>query len=817
MSAVSLEFDQSLLDCITDGFIQLDNDSRIVYANQAMMDLLETDYRELIGEKVTHFFPVIEFNSINNGEWQHSVALKPNQTGLDVSVCYYLRENGRIDVLSKIQCELNNPTFLADFAADKIAIHDLEGRYIYASPSIHKLYGYKVQGLIGKLDVDYVHPEDRTKILDNFEKLKKAGETPPIEYRMLHSNGEYRWSESTCKIIPFHTNGIAVLSITRDIHERKLNEQLIERTYQQYESLFYQNSVPIFSIDLEGTIIDVNPAVVAAIGYKKEELIGKSFEKHLLSSKDRAAIICLEEVKKGRRVSCEMLLKPKSGKDIEFHFRHIPIFIDGKLSGAYGVARNISDLKRTQEALQESEHRYRQLVENSPDPICLHDSNRIVYVNDVAIKMLGVKNKQDVIGKEISKFIHIQHQVESRERVQHVMGGLRFERLFPMKIVRPDGDILEMEGKSIPIKHKGKTYVLAVFRDETEKNRAKRSLQQSERRYRSLFQHNPDGIYSINLKGELTSVNPAIEKITGYTKEEQIGKSYTDFLLPEERTEIVTNYKQIFKGKPIEFEKRMLRKDGVIINVRVIGFPMIVDNIIIGMYGILRDISDEKRSEEMLRRSEKLTVVGELAAAVAHEIRNPLTSIKGFIQMMRLGLGAKEQYYQIILSEMDRIELIISELLVLAKPQSISYEKKPIGSMIRHVLKLLEGQANMNNIRFVTDLEAANEEIECEENQIKQVFINLIKNAIEVMPDGGKIYISCKKTDTGQLLIRIRDQGPGIPKELLTRLGEPFYTTKEKGTGLGLMISFKIIKDHKGSIQFSSSEQDGTTVDILLP
>ncbi|WP_257347514.1 PAS domain-containing sensor histidine kinase [Pseudalkalibacillus decolorationis] len=704
-SAVTLEFNQSLLDCLSDGFIQVDGDARVTYVNQTAVDLFEVDNREIVGQKVRDFLPIIEFNSANNGRWHHTVALKHNQLGLDVSVCYFVKGDGRVDLLTRIDNDTENPLFM----------------------------------------------------------------------------------------------------------------QLNERAYQQYESLFYHNSVPIFSIDLEGLITDVNPAVVATIGYKKEELVGKCFVENLLSSKDHHALSCLDEVKKGRRITFEMTLTTKSGEDIEFQFRHLPIFIDGKLAGAYGIARNISDLKRAQEALKESEYRYRQLVENSPDPICLHDSKQIVYINDAAVSTLGFRNKQEVIGREISEFIHIDDRSDSRQRVQYVMEGLRVEKLFPMKIVRPDGEILEMEGKSIPIIDKGKTLVLAVFRDVTEKNRAKRSLQQSERKYKSLFQHNPDGIYSINLKGELTSVNPAIRKITGYTSEEQLGKNYGNFLLPEDKSDVSKKYTEIFQGNAIEFEKRMKRKDGKIIDVTVVGFPLIVDNIIIGMYGILRDISDEKRSEEMLRRSEKLTVVGELAAAVAHEIRNPLTSIKGFIQMMKLGLGTKDHYYQIILSELDRVELIISELLVLAKPQSISYERKKIGSMIRHVLKLLEGQANMNNIRFVENLTAASAEIECEENQIKQVFINLIKNAIEVMPGGGKIVISCSKMEEGQLLIRIQDEGPGVPEHILSRLGEPFYTTKEKGTGLGLMISFKIIKDHGGSIEFSSSKQKGTRVDILLP
>lgn len=601
-----------------------------------------------------------------------------------------------------------------------------------------------------------------------------------------------------------------------DLLIRKTDLEIQKSMDQPFQSLFYQNDVPIFMIDLKGNILEVNASGMQALLFDRDELIGRNLME-LMTENGNEMEHCLFDIRDGKITTQQVLLNSSKGEAIEFQFTHLPLYIDRQLVGAYCIARNNSDLRRAQEALLESEYRYRQLVEHSPDPVCLHDSERIIYVNDVTAMLLGIDDKEKLIGEKISKFIHRDDLMESRERVQQVVNGTRIEQLFPMKIIRPDGEVLEMEGKSIPIKENGKTYVLAVFRDVTEKNHAKRSLLRSERRYRSLFLHNPDGIYSINLNGELTSINPAIVKITGFTAKEQIGMHYTEFILPEDRDETIRYYIDIFKGKTVKFEKRMQRKDGKIINVRVVGFPMIVEDEIIGMYGILRDITEEKRSEELLRRSEKLTVVGELAAAVAHEIRNPLTSIKGFIQMMENGVPEKDLYYQIVLSELDRIEQIISELLVLAKPQSVCYQRKKIGSLIRHVMKLLEGQANLHNIQFIAELDAESVEIDCEENQLKQVFINLIKNAIEVMPDGGKITLSCKKTNESKLLIRITDEGPGIPHDRLARLGEPFYTTKEKGTGLGLMVSFKIIKDHHGSMEFSSVVDEGTTVDVLLP
>jgi len=233
--------------------------------------------------------------------------------------------------------------------------------------------------------------------------------------------------------------------------------------------------------------------------------------------------------------------------------------------------------------------------------------------------------------------------------------------------------------------------------------------------------------------------------------------------------------------------------------------------------GIVRDVTTENRTEELLRTSEKLKMAGQLAAGIAHEIRNPLTSLKGFSKLLLKATGEQaERYYEIMDQEFVRIEMILGELLVLAKPQASVYQDWDIRPIMHEVADLLSSQAILNNVMIQEHATPEPCVVRCDKNQLKQVFVNVVKNAIEAMPTGGLLAISIERDGT-DVLVRVTDQGGGIPEDHLRRLGEPFFTTKEKGSGLGLMISHKIIEEHEGCIRYDSRTGEGTTVSIRLP
>ncbi len=226
----------------------------------------------------------------------------------------------------------------------------------------------------------------------------------------------------------------------------------------------------------------------------------------------------------------------------------------------------------------------------------------------------------------------------------------------------------------------------------------------------------------------------------------------------------------------------------------------------------MEDLSEQKKVREVMLHSEKLSAVGQLAAGIAHEIRNPLTAIKGFIQLLE---SNSHPYLKIILDEISRIETIISELLLLSKPHNKKMKSINIFSVIQQVIDLMKPHAMMNNVYIhVKDL-SSTLLLCCDQNQMKQVFLNIIKNAIEAMEKRGNIYIDILETD-GSFQVVVQDEGVGIPKELIPKIKQPFFTTKEKGTGLGLMICDQIVREHGGMMDFQCLEK-GTKVTITLP
>ncbi|ANS76329.1 hypothetical protein AWM70_18575 [Paenibacillus yonginensis] len=333
----------------------------------------------------------------------------------------------------------------------------------------------------------------------------------------------------------------------------------------------------------------------------------------------------------------------------------------------------------------------------------------------------------------------------------------------------------------------------------------------------SVINQTADAIHLSDPQWRVIRVNQAFEALYGWSEDEIVGEP-----LPFVPSWVWEEWKQwekaLAEGHALpSVETVRLRKDGSEVEVSISQSPIFdKNNRIIAYITISRDMTEHNKMQELLRQSEKLTTVGQLAAGVAHEIRNPLTTLRGFMQLQQQTRALNIQHVDIMLSELDRINLIVSEFLILAKPQASIFQNKDIRYVLGDVVSLLDSQAHLYGIEFVTDFEKEPIEVYCEENQLKQVFINILKNAMEAMPRGGGIGLKIIK-ENNQALIGIIDEGEGIPFERLAKLGEPFYTSKEKGTGLGLMISQRIIEAHKGTLNINSMVGWGTMVTITLP
>lgn len=333
-----------------------------------------------------------------------------------------------------------------------------------------------------------------------------------------------------------------------------------------------------------------------------------------------------------------------------------------------------------------------------------------------------------------------------------------------------------------------------------------------------FFETAKDAIAVFDSNNQIIAVNPAFEELYGWTAEECIGKTLP--LYPQDmKAAAEMRTKKVQQGKSYSLLETIdVRKDGSRFHAQITLSPIFDQSQeVVATSIISRDISYQKESEKLILQSEKLKLAGEIAAGVAHEIRNPMTVISGFVQIMHHDpKHLFPEYTALIQSEMDRINLIISEFLVLAKPQAAALKVFSVQRALDDILLLFGSELNLNGIKLTKDW-TEDFQVNGEEHHLKQVFINLLKNAVESMEQPGEIRILLKTEDDSTFSISFKDSGIGISEKDLAAVFEPFFTTKASGTGLGLIVSQKIVQEHKGTLILSSTVGEGTTAKILLP
>lgn len=327
--------------------------------------------------------------------------------------------------------------------------------------------------------------------------------------------------------------------------------------------------------------------------------------------------------------------------------------------------------------------------------------------------------------------------------------------------------------------------------------------------------HGFDIICMNDMSGKIEYISESVQGMLGFSKQDLLERSVFRYIMFEDQRFIQSHLDlHAFPKEGQRYTVNIRNQSGRFIIFDMILYVFQLENKI-KMLSILKNVTDKKQAEEVLIRSEKMSVAGQLAAGIAHEIRNPLTSLKGFTQLLQSGISNKEEYYQIMMDEIDKIIAITSELLFISKPMTNERDDQSVNAMLQDVITLLRTEANLYDIDIVIEQEE-DIVVVCDCSQIKQVLINLIKNAIEEMKDGGLIHICVQQTET-DCIISIRDQGQGISSHLIDKLKEPFFTTKKQGTGLGLMICQQIMDNHNGKIEIESTAGEGSTFHIYLP
>jgi two-component system sensor histidine kinase HydH len=335
----------------------------------------------------------------------------------------------------------------------------------------------------------------------------------------------------------------------------------------------------------------------------------------------------------------------------------------------------------------------------------------------------------------------------------------------------------------------------------------------------NVVEHMPNGLISVDGDGKIVSINRNASELLELKERRIRGVSFNQVI----GEDILDLNETLELGREvIEREVLFRTSGGKVVPISLSATPLRdVDGKSIGAVTILRDLREIRELQDKVRRSERLASLGRLASGIAHEIRNPLSSIKGFAQYFQGKLKRSSQdrgYADIMIREVERLDRVIAGLLDFARPQEPHPEPASIREILDHSLELLQSDLREKEIEVQRSYDDGGINLNIDRDQITQAFINVFKNSLESMGKGGKLRISLgQNIDKTMLEIKVSDTGRGISRENLSRIFDPFFSTKKKGTGLGLAITLKIIENHGGEISVDSSEGQGTTFRVFLP
>lgn len=350
--------------------------------------------------------------------------------------------------------------------------------------------------------------------------------------------------------------------------------------------------------------------------------------------------------------------------------------------------------------------------------------------------------------------------------------------------------------------------------------KSRTDLIHKETQYRLLAENAIDAIYRFQLLPEarLQYISPSVLMITGYTPEEYYANNRLIFnlILPADHALLDDFIKELPTSTKFPLTLRILRKDKTTLWVEQTCVPLYDEKgHLVAIEGIIRNINERKKLEQISSSFDRMNIIGSMAATVAHEIRNPMTTIRGYLQV----LGRKREYqadkdkFKLMIEEIDRANIIIREYLSLSREKLMCFKKSSLNDVVQALFPLIQADATSSKVYTTLDLTAI-PELLIDENEIRQVLLNLARNGIEAMPSGGNLVIGTF-LENSKVVLYISDQGSGIPSHMLDSLGTPFITTKDTGTGLGLSICYQIVHKHNANIKVSTSDE-GTTFFIYF-
>ena len=513
---------------------------------------------------------------------------------------------------------------------------------------------------------------------------------------------------------------------------------------------------------------------------------------------------------------------------LEARLADMPPDPDAHVNALYGGIRSLVGelIRRRRQAEQTCETLTRVLEATSDAFVALDADWRYTYVNAHAGQLFN-RDPASLIGKHIwTEFPEgvgqpFQHEYERAAR---------------------DGRPHQIEAYYAPY---GKWFEnriypyaggLAIFfQDVTERRTAEARLRESEQRYRSLFDHHPDAVYSFDREGHFVSANAACEGFTGYAPEELIGKPFAPIIVPENRLRTLERFRAVMAGVATSYDETILHKSGRRIEANITALPIVVDGNVVGMYGIARDLTARRELEARLHQAEKMQAVGRLAASVAHDFNNLLTIIQSCAAMITTELPESSQSHadaQEILKASQRASELTQQLLAFSRKQVLQPQRVDVNHQITSFLGMLR-RVMGTDIHVETELAANAWQVFADPGQLERVLMNLGVNARDAMPNGGTLRLCTENvvldvvhvsdavglSPGAYVRIVIEDTGTGIDPSVLPHIFEPFVTTKPQGlgTGLGLSTVYGIIQQTGGTIRVDTTLGRGSRFSVYLP
>ncbi len=759
------------------------------------------------------------------------------------------------DVTDKVLAEMKvkeKEHFLQDFFdgfQDPVNIIDENYRVILTNKKLLELKGLSWEEIKGKPCYEIFEGEDAACEEGEIREVFRTRRPQVMTRRLYRPDGTYRQLEIFAYPL-FGEDGrvTQVVEISRDITdlERAIRDRL------RMTRIVEQASEAVTITDLKGNIEYVNAAFEKMAGYTLEEIVGKN--PRILKSGRHSPEFYKEiwrTIRKGGVWRGIFINRRKNGQEYYEDAAIFPIRDNsGKIINYGKIAKDITDLKKAEDALREQERLLRTLMNSTPDLICFKDAQgRWIEANKTALQLFsleggGYRGKTDAelstmvnpifrrvlrAGAESDQVAWESGKISRREEIiPQPDGGERIYDIVKIPIFNPDGS---------------KKVLIVLGRDITEYKMAEQALKESEARYRSIFEESQDGIYVSSSDGRIIDMNPAGIRLFGYDSLEEVQQKNiaTDFYAdPSDRERFIEQFQS--NGFVKDYELVLKKKDGSKLNVLVSATSVRdADGNVLGYRGIMRDITEKKNLEAQLVQAQKMEAIGTLAGGIAHDFNNLLTVINGYAELAMLKLEASHPAYRSLASVLEageKAEALTSRLLAFSRKQIVKPKILDINHVIASMGKMLQRLIG-EDIHILMRLGDGLAPVKADPSQIEQVVINLVVNARDALREVKKQGFEKKITiETGMaclgheyvvkhpeceegpyVFFSVSDNGIGMTQEIQERIFEPFFTTKEKneGTGLGLSMVYGIVKQNRGNIYVYSEPNEGTTFKIYWP